>query len=96
MITIHEENHLGIECRKISESDLKDAEFVTISEFEEQVLSGFYGDWDCTAFWACLDSDGNRYCGKRVDVVTRFGDDERVCDIIGKPTWATHVYWYSK
>jgi hypothetical protein len=82
MIIIHEENHLGVECRLLPTADVRDAEFVTIEEFKEQVESGYYGDHDCTACWACV-FGGDKYCGNGIYE-------------IDKPAWATHVYWYSK
>lgn len=86
MIEVASDNHIDTECTKISKADLKTGIWRTIEEFADDVDSSFYGDWDCSAYWAC-EHGGNKYSGDRVDV-----DDM----VESKPHWATHVYWYSK
>lgn len=82
MIAIHEENHLGVECKKLSKESLRTAVFVTIEEFEEQEESGYFQHHDCSGQWACISLDGMKYAGNSV--------------ASKKPYWATHVYWWSK
>lgn len=92
MITIHEENHLGIECRKLSKGELKYGMFNTLEDFIEHVETGFYSHHDCDGQWACIDPEGVKYCGDSVHY-DQSGDGVK---LINKPEWATHVFWSSK
>lgn len=94
MITVHEENHLGVECRKMSKREFQCGVFVTIDEFHEQVEDGFFHESDCDGCYACLDSEGNAYIGDsiRLGYVDDY-DDMRLVDV---PSWCTHIHWTSK
>lgn len=93
MITIHEENHLDIECKKVSKSYLEMGEFVTIETFIEQIQDGYFHHSDCDGQWACLDSNGVAYAGNSIDFII---DWEDTVQFIDKPEWATHAIWSSK
>lgn len=92
MITVHEENHLGTECRKLTKGELKYGMFNTLEDFIEHVETGFYSQHDCDGRWACVDSEGVKYCGDSVQY-DQSGDG---VEFINKPEWATHVFWSSK
>lgn len=90
MITVHEENHIGVECVRLNKYELAMAQFATLDEFEEHCKSGFYQSHDCDGMYACLDSHGNKYVGGYI----RF--DQPDGSLIRVPSWCTHIYWSSK
>lgn len=94
MITVHEENHLGVECQKMSKARFRCGEFVTLDEFHEHVESGYFHESDCDGRYACLDSEGNAYVGDSImmDISGRY-DSKRLVNV---PSWCTHIHWTSK
>lgn len=93
MMTVHEENHLGVECRKLSKTDRNSGIFRTLEEFKDDIFHSFYCSNDCASYWACMHGD-DAYKGGLVAFKEDYDTEE--VEWINKPDWATHVYWYSK
>ena len=85
MMTIHEENHLGVECRKLSKTDRKSGILRTLEEFKDDIFHSFYCSNDCAAYWACIHGD-DVYKGGLVDFDEDYDTEE--VEWINTPDWA--------
>ncbi len=92
MITVHEENHLHVECKKLSKTALSGCMFDTVEQFINAIETGFFQQHDCDANWACVDQANVKYIGNSVT----YEESDTSIEFTNQPTWATHVFWSSK
>lgn len=86
-IEIAKDNHLA-ELKKLKKYELELCVFETLKEFKDSVESCSFLFGEETAYYACMDEEGNCYIG---DLVC--GSDWYENNI---PSWCTHIYWYGK